>query len=208
MARVARPSAAAASGLMSNPVEDPKGLVRRELRRAVSAITREERAGFSAQLCERLRLLTPWRQAACVLVFCPLPDEPDVKPVITEAFATGRPLSFPRFDGETGAYELCQTRAWDELVPGRFGVLEPAAYCPRLMANQLDFALVPGIGFSLDGDRLGRGKGYYDRLLARIPGFKCGVAFDCQLVTRLPAERHDIRLNGILTPTRWQLIGS
>src|SRR5262249_4714294 len=120
MARVARPSAAAASRLMSNPVEDPKALVRRELRRAVSALSREERAGFSAQTCERLRQLTPWREATWVLVFCPLSDEPDAKPVITEAFATGRLLSFPRFDEEAGAYELGQTRAWEELVPGRF----------------------------------------------------------------------------------------
>jgi 5-formyltetrahydrofolate cyclo-ligase len=192
---------------MNDPVDDPKAALRRDLRRAVAAITPEEHAEFSALICQRLRELPRWRDAATILAFCPLADEPNLEPLITEAFAAGRRLAFPRFDAITGGYEVCLARSWDELAPGRFGVLEPAACCPRLMVNQLDFALVPGIGFSLVGDRLGRGKGYYDRLLAGIPGFRCGVAFDCQLVTSLPVEPHDVRLNGILTPTRWQLIG-
>jgi len=191
---------------MTDPVQDPKSLARRELRRLVAAISPEEKARSSSAMCQHLRDLPLWRNAGCVLAFCPLPDEPDLKPVLAEAFAAGRTLGFPRFDAACGAYEVRLVRGWQELEPGRFGALEPNACCPRLLANQLDFALVPGIGFSLDGDRLGRGKGYYDRLLAGIAGFKCGAAFDCQLVARLPAESHDIRLNGILTPTRWQLI--
>jgi len=62
---------------------------------------------------------------------------------------------------------------------------------------------VPGLGFDLSGHRLGRGRGYYDRLLAGIAGVKCGVAFDPQVVAQIPAERHDVNMNFILTPTRW-----
>jgi 5-formyltetrahydrofolate cyclo-ligase len=69
--------------------------------------------------------------------------------------------------------------------------------------NRLDFALVPGLGFTTDGRRLGRGKGYYDRVLAQVRGFKCGVAFDQQIVDEIPAEPHDAQLDCILTPTRW-----
>jgi 5-formyltetrahydrofolate cyclo-ligase len=63
--------------------------------------------------------------------------------------------------------------------------------------------LAPGVGFDAAGGRLGRGRGFYDRLLAHISGIKCGVAFDPQLVERIPMERHDARMNCILTPTRW-----
>jgi 5-formyltetrahydrofolate cyclo-ligase len=68
--------------------------------------------------------------------------------------------------------------------------------------------MVPGIGFSLNGCRLGRGKGYFDRLLSGVSGWKCGVAFDWQVTVEIPAEEHDIRLNSIVTPTRWHVVRS
>jgi 5-formyltetrahydrofolate cyclo-ligase len=63
--------------------------------------------------------------------------------------------------------------------------------------------LVPGVAFDSHGRRLGRGKGFYDQLLAFVRGTKCGVAFDEQIVPEIPIEPHDVRLNCILTPTRW-----
>jgi 5-formyltetrahydrofolate cyclo-ligase len=69
--------------------------------------------------------------------------------------------------------------------------------------KRLDLALAPGLGFDESGRRLGRGQGYYDRLLAEIIGAKCGVAFDEQVVGQLPAQEHDVSMNFILTPTRW-----
>ncbi|MBP9903534.1 MAG: 5-formyltetrahydrofolate cyclo-ligase, partial [Verrucomicrobia bacterium] len=69
--------------------------------------------------------------------------------------------------------------------------------------NRLDLVLVPGVAFDPRGGRLGRGQGYYDRLLAGVRGTKCGVAFDEQIVDAVPVGPLDIRLNCILTPTRW-----
>src|SRR5207342_2860520 len=102
-------------------------------------------------------------------------------------------------------YEVCQVSdAQHDLQPGRFGLPEPVTACSSLDLKQLDLTLVPGVAFALNGNRLGRGKGYYDRLLEKIPGCKCGVAFDWQLKVDIPTEGHDVRLNCILTPTRWQ----
>ena len=75
--------------------------------------------------------------------------------------------------------------------------------CARFPLKHLDLALVPGVGFDVTGHRLGRGRGFYDRLLAEFSGIKCGVAFDHQFVAQIPAEKHDVRMNCILTPTRW-----
>jgi len=85
---------------------------------------------------------------------------------------------------------------------GEFGVIEPVAACPVIPPNRLDFVVVPGVAFTLDGRRIGRGKGFYDRLLARVDGVKCGVAFDEQIVEMIPLEPHDIRMDWIVTPTR------
>ncbi|HTG44362.1 MAG TPA: 5-formyltetrahydrofolate cyclo-ligase, partial [Verrucomicrobiae bacterium] len=69
--------------------------------------------------------------------------------------------------------------------------------------NRLDFVLVPGVAFDSTGRRLGRGRGFYDQLLAGVTGIKCGVALDEQIVEKLPTEAHDIAMDYILTPTRW-----
>jgi 5-formyltetrahydrofolate cyclo-ligase len=112
-------------------------------------------------------------------------------------------MAVPRLDLASGTYEAARLMTCSQLVPGRFGVPEPEAGCPAVPLNQLDLILVPGVGFDSAGRRLGRGKGFYDRLLAQVRGHKCGVAFEQQLVTELPEEPHDVRVDSILTPTRW-----
>ena len=92
-----------------------------------------------------------------------------------------------------------------DLSPGRFNVLEPKAGCPSVPLNQLDLVFVPGVAFDFNGRRLGRGKGFYDRLLAEVRGYKCGVAFEVQVIAAVPEEPHDVRVDSILTPARWQL---
>jgi 5-formyltetrahydrofolate cyclo-ligase len=59
------------------------------------------------------------------------------------------------------------------------------------------------VAFDVHGHRLGRGKGYYDQLLRGLGGTTCGVAFDQQIVGEIPVEPHDVRVNCVLTPTRW-----
>lgn len=189
---------------MSGAVQESKRVLRRQLREAQRQWTPGERAAGSEELRRRLRQLLLWQNARSVVLYHPLADEPDIWPLAAEVIASGRELGLPRFLAETGSYAPCRVVALpQDLVPGRYGVLEPAAHCVGLDVKHLDLILVPGIGFSLDGVRLGRGKGYYDRLLSEVPGFKCGVAFDCQVVANVPVEPHDTRLNGILTPSRW-----
>jgi 5-formyltetrahydrofolate cyclo-ligase len=62
------------------------------------------------------------------------------------------------------------------------------------------------VAFDLHGHRLGRGKGYYDALLRALSGTACGVAFDQQIVTEVPVAAHDVRMNCLLTPTRWVVL--
>jgi 5-formyltetrahydrofolate cyclo-ligase len=181
-----------------------KSALRGELRQRVQALSAEERAQGSAGICERLIAQQAWGAAQAILFYAPTATEPDIRPLLAEAQARGKRVALPRFNSVTNSYVTCLVReAGHDLVPGQFGIHEPAPYCPVIELKQLDLALVPGLGFTLSGCRLGRGKGYYDRLLAGFLGFKCGVAFDCQVIRELPLESHDVRLNCILTPTRW-----
>lgn len=186
---------------------DIKTGLRRELRALAARHTKAEVEQGSRAICERILDQNQWRNARQVLFFSPLADEPDLRPLITPALEAGKNLAFPRFDAAAGSYQVCNvTDPGSQLVPGEFGIPEPRFECPVCKLNELDFALVPGIGFSLDGGRLGRGKGYFDRMLSNVRGWKCGVAFDWQIATQIPVEPHDIRLNSIVTPTRWHVV--
>ena len=178
-------------------------------REKVGLLTLAERAAASSQIRNRLEARSEWKDARVVLLFAPTPDEPDILPLARAALTAGKVVTFPRYRPENDSYEVARVSdVGRDLTPGRFRIPEPGAECARFALNELDFSLVPGIGFSLDGGRLGRGRGYFDRLLAAIAGFKCGVAFDCQVVTEMALEPHDICLDCILTPTRWHLTAS
>ena len=92
-----------------------------------------------------------------------------------------------------------------DLTPGYRGILEPRPRRARAVAPEaLDLALVPGVAFDMWGGRLGFGAGFYDRLLGRLPGQvpKLGMAFDFQVIPRLPHQPHDVILDAIVTDSR------
>jgi 5-formyltetrahydrofolate cyclo-ligase len=181
-----------------------KALLRRESRARVAQIAPAEREALSALVVARLVQSKPWQSARQVLLFAPLSDEPDIWPALVLALNGGKTVALPAFDPETSQYTA--RRVDDparQIVLGRFGIREVADTAPKMSLNQLDLVLVPGVAYDARGGRLGRGRGFYDRLLAEATGIKCGVAFDEQLVATVPLGPHDIRLNSILTPTRW-----
>ena len=188
---------------MSSPAE-AKLLLRTRLRAELKAHSLASSAGTSTELCVRMTASSAWQNARAVLLFFPLPSEPDISPLLGDALAAGKLLALPRFKATTNTYEaVCVTDLARELVVGPFQVREPVAMCPVVPLNRLDLALVPGLGFDARGHRLGRGKGHYDRLLAGFAGMKTGVAFDFQILPEVPREPHDIALNAVVTPTRW-----
>ena len=187
-----------------NNIRTLKSELRRRLRTALAGITPERRAAASAQASALLRRQRVWLQAKSVLFYAPLADELDLLPLLEEALAEGRIVALPRYLPDPGIYSAFQIKSFSkDCAPGHFGVFEPGLACPALALKSLDLALVPGVGFDAAGHRLGRGKGYYDRILADVAGTRCGVGFDEQIAPEIPAEAHDIVLNCILTPTQW-----
>ena len=181
-----------------------KSALRERIRESLRGASAGERARLSQALRANLLRQSIWTDARRVLLFASLAEEPDVLPLLEEAWQAGKTVLLPQFNPANDDYQTCALASSAELIAGRFGVLEPGSGCPVVPLNQLDLVLVPGVAFDLTGRRLGRGKGFYDRLLAQVRGHKCGVCFDSQVVAAVPEEPHDIRLDSILTPTRWQ----
>ena len=178
-----------------------KADLRKKIRAALERISPAVRAVESIDLCDRLE--AQLRSAHTILFFAPLTDEPDVWPVLELPLALGTDCALPFFDAEKKSYgaKLLKTLATD-IVIGKFGVREPAPSCAEISLNRFDLTLVPGMAFDLSGHRLGRGRGFYDRLLQMVSGIKCGVAYDFQLRETIPTEPHDARVDFILTPSR------
>lgn len=192
---------------MNDELKNRKAELRREIRARLKLMTAEERATESAAICTQVEAENRWRNARGVLAYVPTAWEPDVWPLVRECLAAGRPVALLRYVPDGDLYVPCHVRNLErDLQAGQYGIPEPGPHCPIFDLMRLDFALVPGIGFSFNGGRLGRGKGYYDRLLVEVPALKCGVAFDRQIVDEFPLEPHDVRLNCILTPSRWHWV--
>ena len=185
-------------------IQQLKQKLRRETQDRLAGMTDGQRSVASSQACLLLGQQQIWKEARSILFYAPMPGEPDVWPLVADSLAAGKLVALPRFDATTGNYAACQLQdSVRDIVKGRFGIREPAEACGVAPLDRLDLVLVPGVAFDLRGRRLGRGKGFYDRLLPLVRGITCAVAFDEQIVAEIPVEPHDVVLNWILTPTRW-----
>jgi 5-formyltetrahydrofolate cyclo-ligase len=182
-------------------ISNQKSVLRAQLRERLKSIPSETKTALSEQACEILFTNSSYDHYKSVLLYMPLQDELDVRFFMTKALQQGRRLALPRYlpDREKYAAYFIGNKP---LKPGRFGVLEPETSMP-VPLNQLDLIVVPGLGFDPRGRRLGRGKGFYDRMLSEASGVKCGICFDEQIVENIPAEPHDVAMDFVATPTRW-----
>lgn len=189
-----------------NPADKPA--TRRALLDARRALPPDVRAQAQAALDAHLLEPTrPWFSPRCttVAVYAALPDEASLARLTDRLSANGVVVAFPRVGGGRLAFCACTAA---ELVPAPFGLMEPPPGYPELPLDRFDLFLVPGVGFTESGRRIGYGRGYYDRALAEAgprPA-RVGVGFEVQLCPALPLEPHDQPLDGLVTERgfRWR----
>ena len=177
--------------------------IRRKMRATLRDLAPEMRAQASLEICRLAAGHPAFREAKCVALFAPLPLEPDIHPLIEEAWAQGKRVVFPLMlrEGDAPRLEWHEVTSWDDMiVAGPFGIREPdPSKCPRLEAKLIECAFVPGLAFDTRGGRLGRGGGYYDSALAVTKLAWVGLMFACQQVPEVPREPHDQLLPEIVT---------
>lgn len=175
--------------------------------------TRDAQAAGEA-VARHIRSSPAWRHAATVALYAGLPGEVATATLISAGWTEGRRVLLPRIAGE-GRLVFAEHLPDVALVGGAFGVSEPAERAPVVDLAEADLILVPGVAFDRRGGRLGRGAGYYDRALAGI-GLQAapraaadrgagaprtmGIAFDFQLVDRVPMDEEDVRMEAVVTP--------
>ncbi|WP_375422226.1 5-formyltetrahydrofolate cyclo-ligase [uncultured Sphingomonas sp.] len=143
------------------------------------------------------------RLAAGVIVtsYVPIGSEADPAPLVRSALTAGCTLAMPHVVSRSEPLRFLAWSPGDALVPGPFGLSQPAS-----TADEVDPAIIltPLVGFDRHGNRLGQGAGYYDRAFARFPrAWRIGVALAVQEVDSVPTETWDVPLHAIVTEQEW-----
>lgn len=183
-------------------VASEKARLRREMRAFLKTVSAEQRRTVSQQVTARLRTLDIW-EASSWLVYWAIGSEIETEALIQELLDRNSTVCLPAMDPVTGLYVCRRLQQLNvDLVPGTYGILEPNSNCAIVPVQELEVAVVPGLAFDHAGGRLGRGGGFYDRLLAGFHGVACGVAYKEQIHEVLPLETHDLKMGVVLTPDR------
>ena len=187
---------------MSDPgsLRAAKTAIRREIGAALKILAPEDRTRATERALAQLEQTAEWRDAKRVLIYAPLAVEPDLDAWWARGLGQrdGRMICYPRVVGRD--LEIRAVASLTQFRPAAFGLREPDPEQTSLVdPATLDFVLVPGLAFTLGGDRLGRGAGFYDRFLARLPASvsTAAVAFACQVRESLPLEAHDRRVQRV-----------
>lgn len=175
-----------------------KQSLRLRMAETLRALGEESREEKSSLIAAQLKCLS-----GVVFGFAPMRLEPDW----TGAIGAGWDVALPRT--EAGGLAFHRVTDFSTLAKGRLGAREPAGG-EVIAPSAANVILVPGVAFDRDGARLGRGGGYYDRLLASVPASarRIGVCFACQIVERVPVEPHDVALDEIVTEDGWVAVRS
>ena len=177
---------------------------KKELRRYI----REQKRHFTPQqlgemsLCIMSSVLTHPRiqEADTILMYHSLPDEVDTHSALDQLLAMGKKVLLPKVVSDT-EMTIHEYTGQNSLKPSEpYGILEPTTPELSIINCQLSIAIVPAMAFDKQGHRLGRGKGYYDRFLSRIPNiYKIGVCFPFQMLESIPSESTDVVMDEVIT---------
>jgi 5-formyltetrahydrofolate cyclo-ligase len=181
-----------------------KNVFRDRMRAQLAVLSDSDVRHHSAQVWERLAVLEEFAGAEWVLSYVSMGREIETHGLIRQLLALGRHVCVPVFDAAQGRYGASEVRDFDaDLTAGKFAILEPKPAALRPVPLERAQAwLVPGLAFDETGNRLGRGRGYYDALLKEARGVKIALAHDFQVLPEVPAELHDVRVDYIVTENR------
>ena len=188
-------------------------MTKQEIRKEIKALC-SQNAGLLAQksteICKKILDSPQYTTATTIFAYMALPDEVDLTPIILDALQNGKSVAVPKIISQTENiikfFYLDKTKnLTDQTATGTYNILEPDESLPATPdPTQNTLILVPGRAFTKEGDRLGRGKGYYDRFLgdglshcARNDVVLAGVCFDFQIKKSLPVSRDDVRMDMI-----------
>jgi len=155
----------------------------------------------SLHIVERILTMDEFRSAESVALYKAITGEIDLEGLFSACWSLGKRTSIPVFNRFSKTYEFSEITAKTKYITGHYGIRESEN--PSLVPiDAMDLIIVPGVAFDTHGNRLGRGGGYYDRMLGGFSGTTVAVAFEFQLFPQIPHESYDIPVHYIVTESK------
>lgn len=175
---------------------------KRELRTRMKAVRRVLPLTACAERSRlanaRVIALPEFARAQTIVAYSAMRKELDPAELLAHAASLGKRIGLPRVDDER--LQLHVHTPGEELEESGFGMLEPLAHTARIDAAEVDLIIVPALALDGAGQRLGYGRGFYDRLLPTLPrAFRVGVAYAFQVVPEIPAAAHDVPMQCVIS---------
>jgi 5-formyltetrahydrofolate cyclo-ligase len=184
-------------------VEANKALIRRQLRDMLAAMSEEDRHRKSMAACSLLAGTAEFAAARVVMLFLSMPHEIETGSLALRCWQAGKTVVVPKVSWDQRRMLPVEiTSLQTGILTTHPGVREPNTGQP-IPVNMIDLVVVPGIGFTPNGHRIGRGMGFYDRFLAQgdFVGVSCGLGFEEQVLEQIPVLDHDVPLSMLTTDT-------
>ena len=180
--------------------KEEKQNLRRIIRELERGLSPRYRQASSQAICAHMMAMPEYQDADTVFCFVGTAHEIDTKPILEDVLQRGKTLCVP-LCVTPGHFEVRQITALSQLVPGTMGILEPTQDCPLVTVDSIDFAIVPCLTCNHNGQRLGKGGGYYDRFLSHYRGGTVMVCQEKLIREEIPVEPHDYPIHWVLTET-------
>lgn len=159
----------------------------------------ESRNLLDSALFSNTVALPQFKSADTLLCYYPIKGEPNIIPLVKYAQSIGMKIAFPISHESERRLSFHVISDMSELTPRTYGIPEPPEHLPEITDFNGAFCVVPALAFSKNGQRLGYGGGYYDRFLSDFDGVSAGLCYSDFFINKLPAEKHDIALDIIVS---------
>jgi len=180
----------------------PKSALRARMLEMRRHLPMEEQDRAARLIQVSLVSLPEYVAAASVAIYASIRCEVPTSGLIEHSLATGKAVLLPAVEAQGLVFR--QIKNESELRRGALGILEPHPACPAQLPEAIDLFIIPGVAFDLAGNRVGYGKGYYDRVLHRLEaaGKFIGICYDFQLLDVIAGEPHDVIMDRVITERR------
>lgn len=181
-----------------------KSELRKEVQHKLRQLTQAEREARSKQIVAQLCEHPQYNEAKVVFAYLPFREEVMIGSWIEHAWTIGKKVFVPRVNSMTREMKFYEMNGWEDVEIGTYGIREPKESCKEYDGSAIDLMIVPGVVFDLHKYRIGYGAGYYDRFFAQMNNlpYRISVAFDVQVVQKLPIDSWDVPVDEIITESR------
>jgi len=181
-------------------ISQQKADIRKMLKTARAELPEAARLDYSNSITEQVLKLDEIKNARTIFIYISYATEVRTHELIKALLAAGKTLAVPKIV-DSDFMQAESFSSWEDLVPGELGILTPGNSRP--CSGPFDVALTPGLGFTLSGQRMGFGRGYYDKWFAQNKvSHKIALAYEAQLVEDIPVDDTDVPMEKIVTEKR------